>query len=394
MQRLPPSWRFSVAEGTRVGDFCVDAVVELQAPDGDRVLLLVEAKRALATRDVTYALEQLERARESFDEPADVVPMLIARYLPASTRARIEQRGAAYADATGNLRVVLDRPALFLRDTGAARDPWRGPGRPRGSLKGPPAARVVRALADFAPSFTVPELVQRSGASTGATYRVVEFLEREALIERQPRGQITSVDWRALLERWSVDYGFQQSNTVLSYLQPRGLSALVDALRGAPELRYVLTGSLAAECFAPYAPSRLAAIYVERLDELAERLDLREVDTGANVLLAMGDYDVVYERSQDIDGLRIAAPSQVAVDLLTAPGRGPTEAQALLDWMGANEPAWRSSFPVGGWLVRLGAGTRTLVDPWGTCRSIRWMCACMSSLRWVGERSVPSMVPS
>jgi len=169
----------------------------------------------------------------------------------------------------------------------------------------------------------------------------VEFLEQEDLVERQPRGQITTVDWRALLERWSEDYGFQQSNTVVSYLQPRGLSALVQGLRGAPELRYVLTGSLAAERYAPYAPSRLGAVYVDRLDETAERLDLREVDTGANVLLATGDYDVVFERSQDIDGLRIAAPSQVAVDLLTAPGRGPTEAQALLDWMGADEPAWR-----------------------------------------------------
>lgn len=121
----------------------------------------------------------------------------------------------------------------------------------------------------------------------------------------------------------------------------RGLSALVDALRGAPELHYVLTGSLAAERFAPYAPSRLAAIYVDRFDQAAERLDLREVDTGANVLLATSDYDVVFERAQNIDGLRIAAPSQVAVDLLTAPGRGPAEAQTLLDWMGANEPAWR-----------------------------------------------------
>jgi len=342
-QRLPSGWGFAVAEQARVGSFCVDAVVELRAPDGDRVLLLVEAKRALATRDVTNALEQLERAREKLDRPAEAVLMLVARYLPASTRARIEQRGAAYADATGNLRVVLDRPALFLRDTGAARDPWRGPGRPRGSLKGPPAARVVRALVDFTPPFTVPELVQRSGASTGATYRVVELLEREALIERRPRGQITTVDWRALLERWSANYGFQQSNTVVSCLQPRGLSALAEGLRASPGLRYVLTGSLAAERFAPYAPSRLAAIYVDRFDEAADRLDLREVDSAANVLLATGDYyDAVYERSQDIDGLRIAAPSQIAVDLLTAPGRGPAEAQALLDWMGANESAWRA----------------------------------------------------
>jgi hypothetical protein len=39
--------------------------------------------------------------------------------------------------------------------------------------------------------------------------------------------------------------------------------------------------------------------------------------------------------------VRIAAVSQVAVDLLTGPGRNPSEATALLDWMTANESAWR-----------------------------------------------------
>jgi hypothetical protein len=42
-----------------------------------------------------------------------------------------------------------------------------------------------------------------------------------------------------------------------------------------------------------------------------------------------------------MDGVMYAAPSQVAVDLLTGPGRSPAEGQALLDWMESNEPAWR-----------------------------------------------------
>ncbi len=340
-QRLPPGWQLTVDEQARLGGLHVDAVVELSAPGKGHATLLVEAKRQLAARDVSNALEQLEPACERMGQRAHVMPMLVARYLPASTRQRLEERGVAYADATGNLRVVLDRPALFLRDVGASRDPWRGPGRPRGSLKGPPAARVIRALADYRPPLTVPELIERSGASTGATYRVVEFLEQEALIERQPRGAITTTDWRALLERWSQDYGFQQSNTAVPHLQPRGLPTLVTALRSTPELRYALTGSLAAERIAPYAPPRLAMIYVDRLEEAAAQLDLREVDSGANVLLATGDYDIVFDRTQDIDGLHTAAPSQIAVDLLTAPGRGPSEGQALLDWMKANEPAWR-----------------------------------------------------
>jgi len=328
-------------EQARAGDTRLDALVRLRAPDRNSALLLVEAKRLLATRDVPAVLEQLARARDQLRTEESAVPMLVARYLAPSTRERLEEPDAAYADATGNVWITLEKPALFLRDVGTDRDPWRGPGRPRGTLKGPPAARVVRSLIDYAPPVTVPELVKRSRASTGATYRVVQFLGTEALIERAQRGPIVRVDWRRLIQRWGKDYSFLRSNTTASYLAPRGFPALLDALRSVHDLRYVLTGSLAAQWFAPYAPPRLAMVYVDRLQETADLLGLRRVETGANVLLAAGDYDIVFERARERDALRIAAPSQVAVDLITGPGRSPAEATALLDWMETNETEWR-----------------------------------------------------
>lgn len=200
---------------------------------------------------------------------------------------------------------------------------------------------MVRALIDFAPPYTVPELSNRAVASTGATYRVVEFLEGEGLLERQRRGPIGDVRWRPLLMRWSEDYGFEQSNTVATFLEPRGLSALTARLQGMPELDYVLTGSIAAERVAAYAPARLATLYVGDLPAAVEALGLRPAQSGVNVALATGRYDAPYQRITSVDGLRIAAYSQVAVDLLTGPGCNPSEAVALLDWMEANERDWR-----------------------------------------------------
>jgi hypothetical protein len=170
---------------------------------------------------------------------------------------------------------------------------------------------------------------------------VVEFLEEETLVDRDSRGPITNVAWRRLLERWSEDYGFQRSNKVSAVLYPRGLPALLDALRSSSELRYALTGSHAAHRLASYAPARMAMIYVDDQEQFAEQLKLRPVDSGANVLLAAGDYDVVFDRVIQDDGLNYTAPSQTAVDLLTGPGRSPAEGQALLDWMEKHEPAWR-----------------------------------------------------
>lgn len=339
--RLPGGWgaQFEVGVGSPIRDF--DAVLRVVTPDGESAPLVIAAKRLLETRDVALAIERLRRAASTLPDGAEVVPLLAARYLSPSTRARIAEAGVGYVDATGNMLVTADRPALFIADRGADRDPWRGPGRPLGSLKGPPAARVVRALVDFAPPYTVPELSGRAGASTGATYRAVEFLEQEDLVERQRYGQISDVRWRKLLERWSADYGFASSNTVATYLEPRGLAALMDRLASLPDLDYVVTGSLAAERVAAYAPARLATIYVRDPRAALEALDLRPADTGANVALATGNYDVVFDRADTIDGLRVAALSQVAVDLLTGPGRNPSEATALLDWMEADESRWR-----------------------------------------------------
>lgn len=131
------------------------------------------------------------------------------------------------------------------------------------------------ALVDFAPPYTVPELVQRSGASTGATYRVLEFLEQEDLLQRKPRGPVTAVAWRQIIERWSQDYGFQRSDVVQSFLFPRGIEAVPEALRTLDEGSYVLTGSLAAQAYEPYAPPRLAMLYVTDVAEVADRLDLK-----------------------------------------------------------------------------------------------------------------------
>jgi hypothetical protein len=341
-ERLPAPWTLEPPTAPAAkADPAVDAELRLRAPDGAEVAVLVEAKRLLNTRDVPIALEALQRAASRWGSADEVVLVLAARYLAPATRERIVEAGAGYVDLTGNLQLAAERPALLIRDRGADRDPWRGPGRPRGTLKGPPAARVVRALIDFAPPYTVPELAERAGASTGATYRVVDFLEEQGLLERQRYGPISDVRWRQLLERWSRDYGFAQSNTVATFLEPRGLPALTDRLADRPELDYVLTGSLAAERVAAYAPARLATLYVRDIADAAELLELRPTESGANVALASGDYDVVFERVQMIDGIRVAAVSQVAVDLLTGPGRNPSEATALLDWMAANEPAWR-----------------------------------------------------
>jgi hypothetical protein len=102
------------------------------------------------------------------------------------------------------------------------------------------------------------------------------------------------------------------------------------------------TGSFAAARLAPVTAQRLLVVFVQEASAAASKLDLRPAEAGANVLLVEPFDPVVFDRTIARDGLVLANPSQVAADLLTSPGRGPAEAEALLAWMKEHEDDWRS----------------------------------------------------
>lgn len=337
---LPDNWSVTPlgAVGTKPTQEA-DSVLALSSPEGVEATLVFEAKRVLERRDVPAMAAQLRAYSGTFPNARGIVA---ARYLSPSVREALAERGLSYIDATGNERLIISAPGLFVSNRGADRDPWGGPGRPRGTLKGAPAARVVRALVDFSGPWRIRDLIECSGASTGATYRVVDYLEREELLLRDDEGKLVLQNWRRLLQEWSKDYGFVRSNRVTSYIEPRGMTALMQKAGNSSGPRYAVTGSLAAAEWAPYAPARTAQIYVADAAEAARVWGLRPTEAGANILLAEPESDVVFERVvTNAAGIAMVTPAQGAVDLLTGPGRNPSEAEELLDWMERNEPSWR-----------------------------------------------------
>lgn len=338
IRSLPPGWTTSTPEPA-FASRAVDALLRVGSPDGSQIDLAIEAKQVVERRDIASIADALARVTGTLPNAIGVVA---ARYLAPLVREELAASGMSYVDATGNLRLLASAPGLFISEHGADTDPWRGPGRPRGTLKGPPAARVVRALVDFAGEWKIRDLVTVAGASTGATYRVLDFLERQGLVEREQRGSVLVTAWRPLLELWSRDYGFNRDGLVSTYIEPRGIPSLLEKVAVSKYFHYVATGTIAAAEWAPYAPARAAMFYVEDASKASAAWGLRPTDSGANVLLAEPQSDVVFNRAlSNSRGLFVAAPAQAAVDLMTGPGRNPEEARELLDWMERNESSWR-----------------------------------------------------
>lgn len=336
-RRLPSGWLVrterepSVRRGQRAGR--PDLLLTAEAPDGTKSTVIVEIKQHLEPHDVASAIAQLREISRG-------ILLLYAPYLSPRTRERIVELGANYADATGNLRLSIERPALFIETQGADRDPNPKP-RALGSLKGPAAARVVRAVCDLCPPYGVRELAKRSDTSLASISRVLSLLDREALIERDKRGQVQNANWENVIRRWIQDYDVATSNRTSTWLAARGFESIFRQLPDKSS-RYVATGSFAAYKLAPVAAPRLLTLFVDDANEAASKLDLRPAEAGANVLLVEPFDSVVYDRTIERDGLVLANPSQIAADLLTSPGRSPAEAESLIQWMKDNEDAWRS----------------------------------------------------
>jgi hypothetical protein len=335
---LPEDWKVKLTREPGGRQSRPDGVLDLTSPGGERATFIIEAKRSLTASTLLAALDQLTTYVDASD--AQVLPLLAAGYLSPRSQEVLIARGVSFADSTGNLRLSATRPGLFMSLAGATKDPWPDD-QPLRSLKGRGAGRAMRALLDFRPPYGVRELAARAQASPATLSRVIEVLERDGVLNKSLRGGVEDLDWAAAIRRWSQDYELRRSNSVSTYLDPRGLSALEEKLSGT-KWRYAATTSLAAQRFAPIAPTRTAVVYVDDALKAADLLKLRPADAGANVLLVEPFDAVVFERTMLRDELVTASPAQVAVDLLTGPGREPSEGEELLDWMKENEDVWRA----------------------------------------------------
>ncbi len=329
-RRLPGGWKALSVRGRSARP---DVLVEVRAADGSTGRLVMEAKARLEPRGVDDVAALARKAR------AESPVVVVSPYLSPSTTERLRSLDIAYLDLTGNVRVVLAKPGLFIESAGATIAPDRK-ARPSRSLKGPMAGRIVRALVDLKRPLGVRELAARVGVDAGYVSRVLAFLDSEALVTRAGRGRTESVDWAGLLRRWAREAPLDSRGVVRSYLEPRGIKAFLAGL-GRLRARYALTGGIAAARFAPIAPPRLAIVWMRPEASTTPPLGLRPADSGANVLLVEPADDLVFEGATEDEGIRYAAPSQIAADLLTSPGRGPAEGEALIEWMKQNEGIWR-----------------------------------------------------
>ena len=260
----------------------------------------------------------------------DVVPVFIAPYISPASAELCGQDGTNYLDLSGNCRLVFDnsfveregRPNLFAEK------------RDLRSLYSPRSSRVMRVLlANPGEAWKVKELAGESEVSLGLASNVKKLLEDREWVRKTEDG-LELVEPVKLLMEWSENYSFRKNRVRDCYsLKPAAdLEADLAAVCFKRKVPYALTGFSAAARDAPMVRSPRAMAYVEKpLDEILAALGLNKVTSGANVTLLEPYDEGVFYGAEMEEGIRLASPVQVYLDLKGFRGRGEEAAEKLLD---------------------------------------------------------------
>lgn len=332
LDRFPAGWSHGPFEAKSTA---FDGAVDLYAPNGRTARFIFETKRSVEPRDVERVATQLSRL------PPGAHPLLLAPYLSPRSRDLLRKRGISHVDETGNVWIAAD--SIYIECLGSVRGPVARDARAgeertmRRSLRGPSTARVVRYLCDGVGPPRVRTIAAATGVDPGSVSRILQLLEREAFVRREKRA-IVDVDWKSLIVRWGEDLAKDRVSE--SFLAPRGIDHASVLLRSV-SFPYALTGSSAAAAIAPAASPSALDVYVEDMDSAAKSLALHDSDGLGNVRLIEAFDPVVFDRTIERAGVVLAAPSQIAADLVTLPRRSADELAALLEWMERHAHEWR-----------------------------------------------------
>jgi hypothetical protein len=309
-------------------------------------------------------------------------PVFIAPYISSAAAKICEEYKAGYLDFAGNCRLAFD--AVFIQKesfpnrTATTRD--------LRSLYSPKAERVLRVLLASGPRmWRTQALADAAQVSLGQVASVKKLLGDREWIESGPAGfglagySFGSPDGSG--DGSGQGYGFGSASGAGSgdgsgfadgtsgliqvavlpllmewaraYRPERGSTSEFYSLKPIPELEATLaeaaksqksqlafTAFSGAARLAPAVRYQRATAYVAAdVDAIAEKLALKRVNSGANVMLIEPYDEGVFFGTRNIEGAPVISPIQIYLDLMQLKGRGHEAATAILEEV--IKPLWR-----------------------------------------------------
>ena len=312
----------SVGIGNRQIDFMLSVVVS-----GKPVKLIIEVKSQGEPRFVRMAIAQL---KEYLKSSKDSYGILIAPYLSDTSRQICREASIGCLDLAGN--AYLSFRNVFIDRSGRP-NPFVA-ARTSKSVFSPKSSRILRVLlSDPSKKWYVEDISKETGISIGLASRVKQALLSEEWIKEENKS-FHLIKPEEVLNQWVNNYSYEK-NPIFSFysgLSEDQLGAAIKKECGKRKYRYGLALFSGARKVAPFVRFMRFFSYVDgNIEDIAKTLQLKKVETGANVIFLKPYDEGIFYGLQDINGINVVSNIQLYLDLKSYKGRGEEAAQAIFE---------------------------------------------------------------
>lgn len=319
--KLPNIQKYEVSALTEYG-----FVAAIEMDDG------FEFKIHVYTMQKSYPSSVMQLLEKRGKDKGDCV--LVSPYISKRTADICEKNGVGYFDYAGNCWFVGH--SIYLSERGNKN---LSPERSIASTSIFEQSAVISSLilrelfADINKVWRLKHLSETVKCSIGQVSKVMDFLIKNAWAEKSAEGYYIS-EPELLLKEWSKTYGKKTVPTYLCYSldNPSVLEGKLSDLKRDMGIDYYLTGFSGGVRYAPVVRYNKVHVYIapEDMLEAVAYLGLKEVDSGANVMIFSLENDSYKKDSRIIGEDMVVSPLQVYLDSMQIKGRGEEIAEAVL----------------------------------------------------------------
>lgn len=284
-----------------------------------------------------YARQVGDRFFRLRSQQPGIYGVFIAPYISPVSAAICVEAGIGYVDLSGNCRLAFD--AIFiLRENQPNRFVIK---KELASLFAPRSERILRTLLSYPnQTWKTTALASAASVSPGMVSHIKKLLMDREWVQAFEGGFRLSAPFD-LLATWAENYTFRK-NTVFDYYSlksPFEIEMDLGKICNEAGIPYTLTGFSASARLAPAVRYQRAMAYVQGdISSLADQLGLKLVSSGPNITLLSPYDEGVFLGSKPVNGILVANPIQVYLDLKNYRGRGEEAAETLLNQV--IKPQW------------------------------------------------------
>lgn len=261
------------------------------------------------------------------------VNIIVAPYISERTAQICEDNGMGYFDYAGNCWFVGH--SIFLSEKGNKnQQPKEQKTVSIFERTSVVSSYILRELlADVTKVWKLKYLAETVNCSIGQVSKLMNFLLENAWAEKVPNGY-RMINTESLLQEWSTIYGKKELTAYSCYSlnQVSLVEERLKALKKDMGIDSYLTGLAGGVRYTPVVRYNKVHIYMapENIREAISYLELKEVDSGSNVVIFPLENDSYIKDYRVIDESMVVSPVQIYLDSMQIKSRGEEMAEAVL----------------------------------------------------------------